>query len=172
MFVITAISAGLLAVVNAKTAPIIKQNKLVKEQQAMQLVLPEADGFDSENLLSDKMDKEVTAVYKSTNNKGYVVMASPTGYGGEISMAVGIAADGKISGVNIISNSETAGLGAKCTDKDWISQFNGKSDEITVAKGNAKDSQINAISSATITSKAVTSGVNAALAAAKIAKEG
>lgn len=171
LFLITAISAGLLAVVNAKTAPVIKQNEILKEQAAMQLVLPTADGFEEKNLINDKTDKTISAIYKASNDTGYVVMTAPLGYGGEISMAVGVTSDGKVSGVNVISNSETAGLGAKCTDKSWIDQFIGKTDGVTVAKGNAKDNQINAISSATITSKAVTSGINAALDAVKIAKE-
>lgn len=171
LFLITAVSAGLLAVVNAKTAPIIKENELIKEQSAMKLVLPDASGFDEENLANDEMDKTITAVYKSKNNVGYAVMASPLGYGGAVSLAVGVSEDGKVCGVNVISNSETAGLGAKCTDEEWLSQFVGKSDGISVSKGNAKDNQINAISSATITSKAVTSGVNSAIAAAKLAKE-
>lgn len=172
LFLITAVSAGLLAAVNSKTAPIIEANELLKKQEAMRLVLPEADGFDTDNLVSDKTDKMITEIYKASNDIGYAVMASPLGYGGEISMAVGISSNGKVTGVDIISNSETAGLGAKCTDAAWLAQFVGKSDEISVVKTNAKDNQIDAISSATITSKATTSGVNAALKAVKIAKEG
>jgi electron transport complex protein RnfG len=172
LFLITAVSAGLLAAVNAKTAPIIEKNEKQKQQEAMKIVLPEAESFDDMNLVTDKMDKIISAVYKGSGDSGYVVMASPSGYGGEISIAVGVSSNGKVSGVSVVSQSETAGLGAKCTDDEFISQFTGKSENITVSKGNAKDNQINAISSATITSKAVTSGVNAAIEAAKIAKEG
>lgn len=171
LFLITAVSAGLLAAVNAKTAPVIVQNEIVKQENARRSVLPEADGFEECIIPEEKKDKTVSAVYKATNDSGYVVTVSPVGYGGEISMAVGISSNGKVSGVNIISNSETAGLGAKCTDESWLKQFSGKSDNITVAKTGAKDNQINAISSATITSKAVTAGVNAALDSVKIAKE-
>lgn len=171
LFLITAVSAGLLAVVNAKTAPIIEKNEIAKQQSAMLRVLPDAIGFENENLAGEKADKTVTAVYKSTNNVGYAVMVSPVGYGGEISMAVGVSEDGRICGVDIISNSETAGLGAKCTDENWLSGFVGKTNGITVSKSGAKDNQIDAISSATITSKAVTAGVNSALSAAAYAKE-
>lgn len=171
LFLITAVAAGLLAAVNAKTAPIIEKNELLKQQEAMKVVLPTADSFDEKNLLNDKMDKIISAVYKGSGDSGYVVMASPSGYGGEISIAVGVSQSGKVSGVSIISQSETAGLGAKCVNEEFTSQFSGKTENITVSKGNAKDNQINAISSATITSKAVTSGVNAAIEAAKIAKE-
>lgn len=171
LFLITAVSAGLLAAVNAKTAPIIAENEAKKQEAAMKIVLPAADGFETENLINEKTDKCITAVYKSTNDVGYAVLASPNGYGGKISVAVGVSSDGKVSGVNIISQSETAGLGAKCVDEDFTSQYTGKTKDITVSRGNAKDNQINAISSATITSKAVTAGVNAAVAAAETAKE-
>lgn len=171
LFLITAVSAGLLAAVNAKTAPIISENKRLQQQEAMKIVLPKADSFDETNFISEKMDKSVTAVYKGNNDSGYVVMASPVGYGGEILIAVGVTKDLKVSGISVISQAETAGLGAKCTNEEFTSQYIGKSANITVAKGNATDNQINAISSATITSKAVTSGVNAAVEAVKIAKE-
>ena len=176
LFLITAVSAGLLAVVNNITAPIIAENNALNQKTAMSEVLPDADNFETDgngfkNYLTDKMDKSITAVYKSTNNTGYVVMASPNGYGGAVSMAVGISSDGKVTGVSIISQSETPGLGANCEKDEFLKQYSGKTSGITVAKGNAKDNQINAISSATITSKAVTSGVNAAVDAAKLARE-
>ena len=172
LFIITAISAGLLAYINSITAPLINANNILKQEKAMTKVLPDADFDVNQNLKNDNMDKTVTAVYKDKNDTGFAVMVSPSGYGGEISMVVGVLADGTVSGVDIISQSETAGLGAKCTDNAFLSQFTGKTESITVAKGTAKDNQINAISSATITSKAVTNGVNNAIAAAIIAKEG
>jgi len=171
LFLITAIASGLLAYVNSVTAPVIAKNEQEKQQNAMRVVLPQAQGFEEKNLLSDKMDSTVTGVYKSSNDAGYVVTAAPIGYGGEISIVVGISKDGKVSGVNITSQSETAGLGAKCTDEEFLLQFLGKEENISVVKGKASNNQISAISSATITSKAVTSGVNSAVKAVKIAKE-
>ena len=171
LFIITAISAGLLAFINSVTSPIIEKNNTIKQVQAMNKVLPDANFDVVENLVTDKMDKTVTAVYKDKDNAGYAGMVSPIGYGGEISMVVGVLNDGTVSGVDIISQSETAGLGAKCTNDEFISQYIGLNEGVSVSKGNAKDNQINAISSATITSKAVTSGVNTAIIAAKIAKE-
>lgn len=172
LFLITAISAALLAVVNSITSPIIEQNEIIKQNSAMKLVLEDADSFGEENLRNDKMDKIVTAVYNSNNNAGYVVIASPSGYGGAINLAVGVSEEGMVKGVNVISQTETAGLGSNCTDEDFLEQYKGKVEEITVSKTNAKDNQINAISSATVTSKAVTKGVNAAIEAINILKEG
>lgn len=176
LFLITAISSGLLAIVNNITAPVIAENTALNQKNAMKSVLPNADEFETENdefknYRTEQADKTITAVYKSKNNSGYVVMASPTGYGGKISLAIGVSLDGKVTGVKVISHSETAGLGANCEKDEFLKQYIGKAFEITVSKNNTKDNQINAISSATITSKAVTNGVNFALAAVKSAKE-
>lgn len=99
---------------------------------------------------------------------GYVVAAvSPNGYGGDISVAVGIdAKTNKITGFSVLSNSETAGLGARCTEDEFTSQFAGKDTTFVeyVKGGGAAGNQIDAISGATVTTNAVTEAVNSALA--------
>lgn len=160
LFLITAISAGVLAAVNSLTAPVIKANAEKKQNEAMAKVLPEAQSFELIEL--ENLTGSATAVY-SAKDAGYVVLCEPNGYGGAISMAVGVKKDGTVSGIDIISQSETAGLGANCTKDEFKAQFAGKTSGITVSKNGAKDNQIDAISSATITSKAVTKGVNDAL---------
>ncbi len=173
LFAITALAALVLAVMNGVTAPLIEKNQLEKQNAAMQVVLPGADSFSDKNLKTDDMDSIVTAVYESKNKKGYAVMVSPAGYGGAISMAVGVSLDGDVTGVDIISQSETAGLGSNCTKPEFKEQFIGKTAGVTVSKSGAKNNEIDAISSATITSKAVTAGVNAAISAVEsITKKG
>ncbi len=171
---ITAVSALILAFVNSLTAPVIAKNTAEKQQQAMLEVLPSASGFSDENLINDSVDKIVTAVYEGNDeNKnvcGYAVMVSPNGYGGAISMTVGVDLELKVTGVDIISQSETPGLGAKCVEDDFKNQYIGKSKGITVSKSGAKDNEIDAISSATITSNAVTLGVNTAIDAVILIK--
>lgn len=86
-------------------------------------------------------------------------------------MLTGVSTDGKVTGISILSQSETAGLGAKSTDPAFSGQYKGLSaeEDVTVVKGqSASGNQIEAITGATITSKAVTLGVNAADAAAKV----
>lgn len=167
LFAITAVAAAILAGVNSVTAPVIAENDRKAQEIAMKAVLPDAASF-------DKMEYEiseassVTEVYLS--DAGYAIKAAPKGYGGAISMIVGVDNDLKVTGVEIISQSETAGLGAKCTNSDFKAQFIGKTENIGVAKNGAKDNEIDAITSATITSKAVTKGVNDAIVAAKEAK--
>lgn len=165
LFAITAIAALILAMVNNATSPIIAEQEEAKMLDAMAQVLPGADAFE-EIPLEISGESDLTKIYEA--DAGYVVFAAPKGYGGEITMAIGIDNELKVTGISVISQSETAGLGAKCVEKAWQEQFIGKTENITVSKNGAKDNQIDAISSATITSKAVTKGVNEAISAVKI----
>ena len=104
----------------------------------------------------------VTGVYAANNS--YAVEVSPNGFGGAISMMVGIT-DGKVTGISIISHAETPGLGAVAsanTDKGtaFRDQFQGLINGITIGDG---ENQIDALTGATITSQAIVDGVNAAL---------
>ncbi len=167
LFAITAVAAAILAGVNSVTAPVIAENDRKAQEIAMKQVLPEATIF-------EKMEYEVnenstvTEIYSS--DAGYAVKVAPKGYGGAISMIVGVDNDLKVTGVEVISQSETAGLGAKCTNSEFKAQFVGKTENIVVTKNGAKENEVDAITSATITSKAVTKGVNDAINAAKEAK--
>lgn len=105
---------------------------------------------------------------------GYVVtVTSKEGYGGDIQFSVGFSMDGKVTGISILSISETAGLGMKAKDKAFLNQYVGKSGgNFVVDKDNTSGltNEIDAISSATITTRAFTKGVNAAyIAAAELA---
>lgn len=96
---------------------------------------------------------------------GCVMTLSGKGYNGEIQLTLGIGADGKTTGISILAHSETAGLGAKCTDEAFYGQYAGKPAEIlsVVKNGADADNEIDAISGATVTSKAVTEAVNAGI---------
>lgn len=168
LFLITGIAALILASVNSVTAPMITANETEKQMTAMTTVLPEADKF--EELTEDIKSENVLGIYAGKKDKktvGYAVLVESMGYGGAISMVVGVDKDNKITGIDITSQSETPGLGANCSNEEFKNQFIGKTSEITVVKNNAKDNQIDAITSATITSKAVTNGVNIAVEAVK-----
>ena len=161
LFVTCVIVAGLLGGVNAITKDKIAQLKQEKMNQAMKQVLPGVDSFEA---VAFTGEKSVKNVYQPVGGDGtaYVVEVAPSGFGGEISMMVGIDG-GKVTGVSVVSHAETAGLGAIAADSSekgvaFRSQFNDKSGQLTVG------TDIEAITGATITSKAVTDGVNAALA--------
>lgn len=168
LFVITAIAAAILAAVNKVTAPVIAENDKKAQEEAMREVLPEATLFGNMEI-SVNENSSVSEVYLS--DAGYAVKVAPNGYGGPISMIVGVDNELKVTGIKIISQSETAGLGAKCLEASFQEQYKGKTENITVSKNGAKDNEIDAISSATVTSKAVTKGVNEAIEVVKEVKE-
>lgn len=166
LFAITFICSLLLVLCNSLTEDRIIKLEQEAENSAKSEVLPDAQTFE------DIEAKGVSAAYvgKKSNGEiaGYCFKTQPSGFGGAIAIIVGVNTDCEVTGVKITSMTETPGLGAKASEESWISQFKGKSQGISVVKtGNAKGNEINAISGATITSKAVTDGVNTALATAK-----
>ena len=101
----------------------------------------------------------------TVGDTGYVITTTDKdGFGGNIQITVGIKKDGTINGVSILSISETAGLGMKATEPSFYNQYvNKKADKFVVSKDGGDGEQIDALSGATITSRAVTGAVNTAL---------
>lgn len=112
------------------------------------------------------VDEVVYAFNSSKENIGVIVTVTDRdGYGGNIKMTVGIDMEGTITGLEILEISETAGLGMKAADKEFRNQYVGiNADEVVYTKnGKTEANEIDAISSATITTAAVTDGVNGAI---------
>ena len=110
--------------------------------------------------------KVLKAVDGSGNELGYVITSlSNDSYGGAVKLSVGLKEDGTITGIEFLEINDTPGLGLKAKEPAFKDQFTGKNAQsLSVTKsGNADDTQINAISGATITSSATTNAVNAAL---------
>ncbi|MCD7928191.1 MAG: RnfABCDGE type electron transport complex subunit G [Oscillospiraceae bacterium] len=161
LFLITAISALVLGLVNAVTADTIAQREEEERQAALTAVMSQADSFTDLDWENDSIDG-IIAAYSGSELIGYCVEVSPNGFGGAISMMVGVDLGGYVTGAVILDHSETAGLGARADDPEFLDQYIGKTSEITLSGTNA----IDALSGATITSKAVTLGVNTAIEAA------
>ena len=162
LLLIAAVVAAVMALVNNVTKPVIEQANQEKTQQAIALVLP--GGYDEE--ITDFSDATglVTKVYKGAN--GYALEVTPTGFDGAITMMVGVDFEGKVLGISVVSHTETAGLGAVSAAATsagvaFREQFIGQSGSVQVSKDGGS---IDAITSATITSRAICDGVNAALA--------
>ena len=161
LLLICAVTAGLLAGVNSITAPIIDELNAAKTQEAISAVLP--GGFDTE--IADYADASgiVSKVYQGAN--GYAVEVGPGGFDNTITMMVGIDNEGKVLGISVVNHTETAGLGA-VADADtpkgiaFREQFIGTSGSVSVTKDGGT---LDAITGATITSRAICVGVNAAL---------
>ena len=99
---------------------------------------------------------EVYGVASADGAVGYCVEVVVAGFGGDLELMVGYDAQGRILGVRVVAHSETPGLGENVKNDSFLSQFEGKDGEMTLG------SDLDAISGATISSRAVTSGVNLA----------
>ncbi|RGZ00967.1 RnfABCDGE type electron transport complex subunit G [Clostridium sp. AM58-1XD] len=186
LFVITLVSGVLLGGVYEVTKSPIEAANKATQMAAYKQVLPEAADFDDSSMapavekatadlagMSDQfgnvyVDSAAEAKDASGAVMGYVVNStSKDGFGGEVKITVGITADGTVNGIAFLSLSETPGLGMNAQNESFYGQFAGKNQKaLTVVKDNsgaADNDKINAMSGATITSKAVTNAVNAAL---------
>lgn len=166
LFVICAVASLMLSLTNNITAPVIEQRNIQANNESRQEVLQVAEEFSEVKDVKGDLIEEVYQGTKGGEVVGYTIKTTPKGYGGKVEVMVGISNDGKISGVKIGNHTETPGLGSKSEDPSFKDQYNGKSTKtpLNVVKGNASnENDIVAISGATITSKAVTAGVNAAM---------
>lgn len=133
------------------------------------------DSLDSEGYQAQSIDEIVEAVDGSGASLGYIVtVISSEGYGGDIKFTMGVQADGTMNGISILSISETAGLGMRANTDEFKSQFVGKNtDKLVYTKNGASaDNEIDALSGATVTTNAMTNGVNAGLCAFRVMEGG
>lgn len=158
LFIICAVVALLLGMVNSVTADKIAEINEQKTKAAMEEVLM-ADSY--EELSYTGADTQITAVHKA-GDAGYVVQLTVSGSQGMISMVVGVDTDGAVTGVSIVNMKETPGLGDKASDPAFRAQFTGSAGDAAVDKDGGT---IAALTGATVTSRAVANGVNAAVAA-------
>lgn len=171
LFFITIIAGILLGYVNQLTKEPIAAAERKAKEEAYQLVMEQAEGFEEDTALTEKMkaatpegaafSEVMAAKDKNGDLVGYVMtLISKEGYGGDITLSLGVDMTGTITAIEVISQSETAGLGANCTKEDFKSRFSGIKTEDTLQV--TKDGgTIDAMSGATITSRAVTKAVNA-----------
>ena len=172
LFVICLVATLLLALVNNVTKDKIAEQVALSEAAARKAVLTEAKDFKEVDVNGDKVidnNDYYEGLDANGNVIGYVfnTIGDSKGYGGDVSVTVGIDTEGVITGIvpGDLSN-ETPGLGQNAGKQTWQDQFKGESGDLVVEKNidpKAIDGKINALTSATITSKAVTSSVNVAL---------
>ncbi len=184
LFVTCVIVAGLLGAVNMVTKDKIAAINWENTQKAMKAVVAEPDSTDFSEALENTQEMNDAAkaaggsldsVYEVLVNgesAGYAIKVVASGSQGSIEMMVGVDGEGAVTGVSIVKNAETAGIGSKVMENEALAsgvhvldQFIGKSAaDGTLTVG----SNVDAISGATVSSKGVTTGVNAALAVAGV----
>lgn len=181
LFIITMLSGFMLGAVYEITKEPIAIAKENEEKSAYKEVFPDAMNFQKQDddLLSKVNDSLISqnfgkvnvsevanALDSSGSSLGYVITStSKDGFGGDVKISVGITKDKKLNGIAFLTLAETPGLGMKAKGEKFSSQFKEKDATFlnVVKTGATKPDEIDAISGATITSKAVTGAVNAAI---------
>ena len=184
LFATCLIVAGLLGVVNMVTAPNIAAINKARTEEAMKAVVADADNstFSDPMEITAEMEAaaasaggsvtEAYAVEAGGAAAGYALKVVASGSQGSIEMMVGLDVEGVVTGVSVVKNSETAGIGSKVMENEpnskgvgVLDQFIGKS----AADGTLNvGSNVDAITGATVSTKGVTAGVNTALAVAGV----
>lgn len=180
MLIITIAAGGILGFVYDNTKDVIAKQEEEKTIQAYKTVFSEADNFEELDLTVDGSLKEsfaaqgygsedidglILAKNSQGENLGYIFkITTHEGYGGDISFTMGVKKDGTLNGISILSISETAGLGMEAP-KVLVPQFKDKKAKkfVYTKTGASSDDEIDAISGATITTNAITNGVNLGL---------
>ncbi len=157
LLIIAGVAAAALGAVQSITAEPIRMQEEQTRADSMKAVMPDAASF--EQIEDAELTGSLTAVYKADNG-GFVITTAPGGFSGAVDTMVGIGEDGVITGVRVTKHAETPGLGAKSTDPSFYEQYAGMSGSLAVTKDGG---EVVPITSATITSRAVTSGANDAL---------
>ena len=156
LVVICIVVTGALAATNQMTAPIIKEATIQAQNKARKELLPDADSF---TVMSDIQAENVSDISVADNGAGTVIIAHGKGYGGNVTVMVAFNPDDTIKQIKVTEQAETQGVGTNVTVKtDFWGQFEGKAAETLTVGEN-----IDKVSGATISSKAVTGAVNAAI---------
>lgn len=155
LFLVSAIVAGVLGVVNEVTKDRIAEQNRIKTEKAFAAVLP-ASGYE-ELEIDTSAYTNIDSVSKAAGGEGYVVQTTFSGAQGNITMVVGVSPDFKCTGISIISHAETSGLGANAASTsdigvNWRAQFVGQDKNMAITKAGGT---IDALTGATITSRSV-----------------
>ncbi len=144
--------ALMLSVVNAVAAPIIEEYAKEQEAIAFSALFPDATEFRQASPGDPEITPSARTVYQDGKLLGVVVTATPRGYDGKMELLIGFDTQRCVTGIQFLTLSETVGIGTRVKEESYWGQYLGQSDF----------SGIDAITGASISSKAVKSGVEAA----------
>ena len=171
LLLVAGVAGAGLSFVNDLAGPLIEKQILQEKIDSFKEVYPQADKVENESAshLKESHDpalKEVNIAYRAGAPAGVIYGVETKGYSGPISILAGFdIATARITAIKVLSQRETPGLGAKARESFFQDRFKGKNStvplEVTKTAA-AKEHQIQAITASTITSKAITKGVNAA----------
>jgi electron transport complex protein RnfG len=165
LFVVCLVCSAVLAVAYAVTKEPIEAAAAQKTSDAISVVLPSFDATPVESTIEvgGKQYSYYTAT-KAGQTVGYAITSVTNGFGGALSIMVGVTADGIVYNTSVLSHSETPGLGAKCTtDQHFIDQFKGLNPAQKILSVKKDGGDIDAITASTITSRAYTLAIKNAV---------
>ena len=166
--------AALLFGVSMATSGMYLENARAWHLQDLKMMLPGAESFTVEPYAGE--DANIVSVHKA--DLGYVIETQTYGYAGDITVLVGVSSEGRVTGIVVRDQSETVGLGAKAlSDTDFLAQFLNKGGSFAVgapgadafsgatgAAATGEETYVDAITGATVTSKAIARCVSSAVA--------
>lgn len=157
LLIVTSLAAASLALVYKKTSVEIEKATKEKIFKLQKEIMPLAASFEKENEYTTlALDEEGNAI-------GKIILSKPKGYAGAIEMLVGIDFKNKITKMKIVKQSETPGLGAKITKPEFLAQFENKTKDQLKLKKDSSSGTIDAITGATISSRAIIKGIKDAV---------
>jgi electron transport complex protein RnfG len=158
LFIACGLAAGSLALVNAVTKEPIASHGKRQRDLALREVFPDADEF--KNIAPDR----VWEALRKGQTAGHVFQTQVQGYNGAITLMFGTDSDGTVTGLRVLSHTETPGLGAKIATAQFRDQFKNKRlEQLILKKDDPAKGQIDAITGATISSRAVTNTMRSTL---------
>ena len=128
----------------------------MEEDRLNREIFPEGTGF----VHTEEGELSYTAVFDADKNEiGRIFTVRPSGYGGPIVVKAGFDSENRVRGVRILEHAETPGLGAKITENSFLGQFKNKSGNELYLKKYHSEGTVDAVTGATISSKAVSDGI-------------
>ena len=170
---IAALAGVALSGVFSVTKDPIEKQELAAKTASYKEVCPDAATFEVPDGAEEKLQEAAGSTTRvneayiakdaAGNTIGYALNVSSKGFGGDVTLALGLTADGSITGISFTELNETAGLGMRADEPAFKEQFAGKSGTLNLVKGDAGDGEISAITGASVTSNAVINAVNEGL---------
>lgn len=163
LLIVTAVTGVLLGFIQSLTAEPIRLTRERERAEALRRALPEAETF--RPVEGDPSWAVVSVEEGLAGDRlvGYCITVDAPGYGDDIRLLVGVDGEGTVTGLEVLSHAETPGLGAKAAEEPFRAHFRGMTGPVEVTKQQPGPNEIEAISGATITTRAVADGVNRAL---------
>lgn len=157
LLLVLVLTLGSLTLLHQMTDARVANWEWERNTARMAQVMPEANAF-SAIRYDDGRPDDIQAAYRDSTLLGYCVQVTVHGFNGKIQLLVGVSTEGEVTGVVLLDEKESKGLGEE--EEAFLARFNGRSGTITVNQGR---NSVDAVSGATVTSQAVAEGVSTAL---------